>query len=93
MLVLGSFVIQIANLLNLVMIDGHSLIVDGGDVLFGGGSLIGLLEADEGVELLVLISGMKSQTLNLTERLKVLSKHLLCDVLCEALDVQVASLL
>ena len=65
MLVLGSFVIQIANLLDLVVVDRHGLVVDGGDVLFGGGSLIGLLEADEGVKLLWFISRMESQTFNL----------------------------
>ena len=68
MLVLGSFVIQIANLLNLVMIDGHSLVVDGGDVLFGGGGLIGLLEADKGVKLLDVVTGrVHSEALDLTE--------------------------
>ena len=34
MLVFSSFVIQITNLFNLVMIDGHCFVVDSSDVLF-----------------------------------------------------------
>ena len=94
-LVLGGFILQLANLFNLVVVNSEGLVLHQGVVqfLFRRGGFIWLLEADKGIELLLLVVWMKSQTLNLTERLKVLSKHLLCDVLCEALDVQVASLL
>ena len=75
------------------MVDGHSLVIDGGDVLFGGGGLIGLLEADKGVKFLLLISWMESQTLNLTMLFKDLFKLFFGDVVSESFDIQVASLL
>ena len=94
-LVLSGFVLELAVLFDLVVVDGQGSVAKLGivELLLGGGGFIWLFEADKGVEFLLLVVWMKSQTLNLTERLKVLSKHLLCDVLCEALDVQVASLL
>lgn len=94
-LVLSGFVLELTVLFDLVVVDGQGSVAKLGivELLLGGGGFIWLFEADKGVEFLLLVVWMKSQTLNLTERLKVLSKHLLCDVLCEALDVQVASLL
>ena len=95
MLVLGSFVIQIANLLNLVMIDGHSLVVNGCDVLFGGGGLIGLLEADKGVQFLdvVITRRVHPEALNLTPLRKVLAQFILGHGVREAFNIEVASLL
>jgi hypothetical protein len=73
-LVLGSFVIQITNLLNLVVVNRHGLVVDGGDVLFGGGGLIGLLEAYKGVKFLDTVTRrVHPEALDLTERLEVLA--------------------
>ena len=63
------------------------------ELFLGGGGLIWLLEADEGVQLLVTVSGVESQALDLTEGLEDGAEVSLGDVLWEALHVEVASLL
>jgi len=93
-LVLGGFVIQITNLFNLVMIDGHGLVIDGSDVFFGGGGLIGLLEADKGIKLLNVVTGrVHSEALDLTEGREVLAELVLRHIVRETFHVKVASLL
>ena len=65
-LVAGSFVLELTDFLDLVMVDGEGLIVDG-KVLFGGGGLIWLLEADESVKLLDTLAGwVHAEGLDLT---------------------------
>ena len=65
-LVTGSFVLELTDFLDLVMVDGKSLIVDG-KVLLGGGGLIWLLEADESVKLLDALAGwVHAEGLDLT---------------------------
>ena len=94
MLVFSSFVIQITNLFNLVMIDGHCFVVDGSDVLFGRGSLIGLLEADKGIKLLDTVSRrVHPKALDLTKGREVLAELVFGHTVRETFHVKVASLL
>ena len=94
MLVTSGLVLKLTHLLDLVVIDGHSLVVNGCDVLFGGGGLIGLLEADKGVKLLDVVTGrVHSEALNLTEGREVLAELVLGHGVRETFHVKVASLL
>jgi len=91
--VAGSFILELTNLLDFVMVDGESLVVES-DALFGRRGLIWLLEADEGVELLDALTGrVHLEALDLTVGLEKLTELLLGHGVREALDVQVASLL
>ena len=93
MLVAGSFVLKLTHLLDLVVIDGQRLVVDG-EILFGRGGLVRLLEADESVELLDAITGrVHPQTLNLAVLGEELAEVFLSHRVWEAFHVKVASLL
>ena len=74
-LVLGGFVLQLANLFNLVVVNSEGLVLHQGVVqfLFGRGGLIWLLEADESIEFLLLVGGVESQTLDLTVGLELMT--------------------
>lgn len=94
--ILGSFVVDLSDLLDFVVVDGEGssfedLVVK---LLLGSGGLIWLLEADEGIKLLdTLSSWMQFETLNLSEASEQVSESLLSDVLWESLNVEIASLL
>lgn len=74
-LVLGGFVLQLANLFNLVVVNSEGLVLHQGVVqfLFRRGGLIWLLEADESIEFLLLVGGVESQTLDLTVGLELMT--------------------
>jgi hypothetical protein len=67
--------LQLADLLNLVVVNSKGLVLHQGVVqfLFSRGGLIWLLEADESIEFLLLVSGVESQTLNLTVGFKLMT--------------------
>ena len=94
--VLGSFVVDLSNLLDFVVIDGEGssfedLVVK---LFLGGGGLIWLLKADEGIKLLdTLSSWMQLETFDLSIHGEQISKSLLSDIFWESLDIKVASLL
>ena len=93
MLITGSLVVELTDFLDLVVVDGQSLVVDG-KLLLGGRGLIWLFEADESVEFLDIITGrVHLEALDLTKLGKVLAEFVLGHVLWEALNVQIASLL
>ena len=92
-LIASSLVLDFANLLDLVMVDGQSLVVDS-EVLLGGRGLIWLLEADESVKLLdTLTRGVHLEALNLTVLGEETAEFILCPGVGETLNVEVASLL
>ena len=74
-LVLGGFILQLANLFNLVVVNSEGLVLHQGVVqfLFRRGGFIWLLEADESIEFLLLVGGVESQTLDLTVGLELMT--------------------
>ena len=92
-LVAGSFILELTHFLDLVMVDGKGLVVDG-QVLLGGRGLIWLLEAHESVKLLDALTGrVHAEALNLTVLGEKLAEVLLRHGIGETLDVQIASFL
>ena len=90
--VTGSLVLKLTHLLDLVVVDGQGLVIDG-EVLFGRGGLVRLLEADESVELLDAITRrVHPQTLDLAVLGEELAEVLFGHRVWEALHVKVASL-
>ena len=92
-LVLGSLVVELADLLDLVVVDGEGLVVDS-ETFLGRRGLIWLLEADEGVKLLlVLTRRVHLKALDLTVGGEELAKLFLCHGVREALHVEIAAFL
>jgi len=91
-LVLGGLSLDLTDLLDLVVVDSESLVIDG-QIFFGRGCLVRLLEADESVELFLLTRGVHLERLNLSVLLEESAKLILSHGLGEALNVEVASLL
>lgn len=92
MLVTSSLILKLTHLLDLVVVDGQGLVVNG-EVLFGRGGLVRLLEADKSVQLLDAITRrVHPQTLDLAVLGEELAEVLLGHRVWEAFHVKVASL-
>ena len=88
----GGLVLELTDLLDLVVVNGKGLVVDR-ETLFGRGGLVGLLEADEGVELLLSTGRVHLEGLDLTVTGEEVAELILGHGRGEALNVEVASLL
>jgi len=96
LLILGLLHHELTVLLDLVVVDEKRALTEGVahvEGLLGSRGLIGLLEAHEGVELLLFVLGEHAEALDLTVGGEKSAEGLLGGVLGEVLDVQVASLL
>ena len=92
MLVTSSLILKLTHLLDLVVVDGQGLVVNG-EVLFGRGGLVRLLEADKSVQLFDAITRrVHPQTLDLAVLGEELAEVLLGHRVWEAFHVKVASL-
>lgn len=91
----GSFVVHLSDFLDLVVVDGQGLALEGSvvELLLCCGSLIRLFETDKGIEFLALSLWMEFQALDFSVGSEQVLQTLLSDVFREALHVQVASLL
>lgn len=92
LLVEGGLVLELADLLDLVVVDSERLVIDR-QVLLGRGGLIWLLEANESIELLLLVGRVHLEALDFTILLEKVTKLVLGHIVGEALHVKVAALL
>ena len=91
-LVTSSLVLDLTNLLDLILVDSQSLVVNS-EVLLGRRSFIWFLEAYESVKLLTLSRRMHLKAFDFTIGGKKSTKIIFCPGLREAFDIKIASLL